>query len=58
MAQKPCLHGILTWLPRHLDKESTDIGFASCKGTQEVDFKDENENKYLTPRKVSLFVSD
>ena len=47
MAQKPCLHGILTRLPRHLDKESTDIGFASGKGTQEVDFKDENDNKYL-----------
>ena len=58
MAQKQCLHGILTRLPRHLDKESTDIEFASDKGTQEVDFKDENENKYLTPRKVPLFVSD
>ena len=58
MAQKPCLHGILTRLPRHLDKESTDIGFASGKGTQEVDFKDENDNKHLTPRKVPLFVSD
>jgi hypothetical protein len=58
MAQKPCLHGILTRLPRHLDKESTDIGFASGKGTQEVDFKDENDNKYLTPKKVPLFVSD
>ena len=58
MAQKPCLHGILTRLPRHLDKENTDMGFASGKGTHEVDFKDENENKYLTPRKVPLFVSD
>ena len=58
MAQKQCLHGILTRLPRHLDKESTDIGFASGKGTQEVDFKDENENKQLSPRKVPLFVSD
>ena len=58
MAQKRCLHGILTRLPRHLDKESTDLGFASDKGTQEVDFKDENDNKHLTPRKVPLFVSD
>ena len=58
MAQKQCLYGILTRFPRHLDKESTDIGFASCKGTQEVDFKDENETKHLIPKKVPLFVSD